>query len=132
MRPASCEQEPWFRACKQELAEIQEKVRQQTEREEAEANRDMVKKFADHLDKIRKESDKGTEALIRFLYAEYVPVESKVEVTDEMLKAGAVKKTLMKLSLIFHPDKNVNETKETQYFRGEIQKFLGIHLEKYK
>ena len=59
--------------------------------------------------KINAELCKGAAPFLRFVMAHHVPDDKKFTVTNEMVIEAKVKKTLLKISRIFHPDKNVNE-----------------------
>jgi len=50
-----------------------------------------------------------------------------------MLSHDKLKRTITtKFSIIFHPDKNVNEPRQIQILREEIMRFLNIFLEELK
>jgi len=76
---------------------------------------DMIK---DDLDKIAKEVKKGCRSFLEFINDNYVPVDRKIELTEEKLKDGELRRTMIRLFLpIFHPDKNTEEEKQIQLLR---------------
>ena len=66
------------------------------------------------LDKIKEASNKGPKELINIVI-EYIPLAKSVnfQITDEDLKEGKIRKTILRLVVIFHPDKAVKEEKIT-------------------
>jgi hypothetical protein len=66
--------------------------------------------LAQDLIKLKAEHEKGPASFLCFINEEYVPAEKKIDLTDEMLAEDQLKRTMVvKFSVIFHPDKNVNE-----------------------
>jgi len=62
-----------------------------------------------------------------------VPADKKIDLTDEMLAENQLKRTMtVKFSVIFHPDKNVNEEKKIQYLRAEITKLINQFIDMFK
>ena len=52
-----------------------------------------------------------------------MPEGRKITLTDEILQEGKLKRLMtIKFSLIFHPDKNVNEARQIQILREDIMK----------
>ena len=74
--------------------------------------------IAEDLIKIKAEQKKGPAFFLRFINDEYAPADKKIALTDEMLAENQLKRTMVtKFTMIFHPDKNVNEEKKIQILR---------------
>ena len=74
--------------------------------------------IAEDLIKIKAEHEKGPASFLRFINDEYAPADKKIALTDEMLAENQLKRTMVtKFTMIFHPDKNVNEEKKIQILR---------------
>ena len=59
---------------------------------------------------IKTESEKGCKEFLTYLNQNYIPEEKKLALDVEALKESNLKRLMTtKFSLIFHPDKNVNE-----------------------
>lgn len=86
------------------------------------------------LRKIKEEQNKhDCKGFLRFINDTYAPADRKIELTDEMLSADKIKRTMtIKFSKIFHPDKNVNEPRQVQILREEIMRVINIFVEEYK
>ena len=66
--------------------------------------------IATDLAKIKEEAQKGCKEFLRYLNENHVPADKKLTLDDEALKESKLKRLMTtKFSLIFHPDKNVNE-----------------------
>ena len=82
---------------------------------------------------MKTEHAKGPAAFLKFVNTEYTPADKKIELSEEMLTESNLKRTMtMKFSIIFHPDKQVNEEKKIQVLRAEIMKMINQFVVTFK
>lgn len=80
--------------------------------------------------------DKGPEPLIRLLLEKHVPEHSKERKPEldevEDYKNAKLKKTILKVIVMYHPDKASQAPRKDQIFCEEVTKALTYHLNNIK
>ena len=96
-------------------------------------NQQYLDLIVEDLAKLKSEHTKGPAAFLKFVNENYSPADKKIELTEEMLTDGNLKRTMtIKFSKVFHPDKQVNEEKKIQVLRAEIMKMINQFVEMFK
>ena len=89
--------------------------------------------ITEDLASVKTESQEGCVHFLKYVNEHFAPAEKKLTLTDAMLTEDKLKRTIQtKFSLIFHPDKSVNEARQIQILRESIMKVLNIFVEEYK
>ena len=66
--------------------------------------------IVEDLNKVKEEAKKGCVTFLKYINENYIPAERKLTLTDDMLSEDKLKRLMTtRFSLVFHPDKNVNE-----------------------
>jgi len=65
------------------------------------------------LANIKREVQKGCKEFLKYVNDNYVPEARKIALDDDKLKESNLKRLMViKFSIIFHPDKNINEERQ--------------------
>ena len=133
LKPRDVSNEPWFKSAKANLEAIREKRRLDEEAAQDRQDAPFKELIKEDLKKVQEEAKKDCKSFLRYCNEHYAPAAKKIAITDEMLTDDKLKRTITtKFSIIFHPDKNVNEPRQIQILREEIMRFLNIFLEELK
>ena len=86
-------------------------MQQQQQAQQEEANAQFLEMIKEDLNKVKAEFDENNvPEFLKYLLENYVPEDKKFELTEDMLSIAKIKRTILqKFTIIFHPDKNVNE-----------------------
>ena len=110
LRPRDVTRETWYRDAMKAKETIQNRRKQQEEAAKDKADKPFRDMIASDLTKIKEETKKGCKDFLKFINEQYVPATKKLTLDDTALKESNLKRLMTtKFSLIFHPDKNVNE-----------------------
>jgi len=107
---------------KSTLEAIREERRRNEEGAKDKADAPFLEMVVEDIRKVKEEAEKDdAKSFLKFINDHYIPEARKIALTDEMLLPGQIERTMVtKFTLIFAPDKNVNEPRQIQILREEI------------
>lgn len=135
LMPKNVEMESWFKKAKEILNEIREKKRKAEEKLDNETREKIMKEnqsIFDELDKQFKNS--STEKFIEYILTNHCPNNEKFrdfKVGEEIEKSG-IKKVLLKLIPVYHPDKTDESDLKKKVIFDEICKLLNAKYSYFK
>ncbi len=134
LRPRDVTQTQWYRDAKTSLDSIREARRLDEEATQDKKDKPFRDLVAEDIRKVKEEAKKGDCAkFLKFLNTDYVPEDKRGKLKDEMLSEDKLKRTMtIHFAKIFHPDRNVNATREKQILCEEIMKLINIFMEEFK
>lgn len=133
LAPKDVSQEAWHMLAVKQLQEVRDILLKEENEKLAAADKPFLDMIRNDLDKITSEVKKGCRSFLEFVNNNYVPVDRKIDLTEEKLKDGELRRTMIRLFLpIFHPDKNIDEPKQIQLLRQEITKRINVFNEEMK
>ena len=112
MKPTDVTNTEWYKEAKKAKDAIQTRRQLEEEAAKDKADAPFRQMIVEDLANIKRELEKGCKDFLTYLNENYVPEGRKITLTEENLKESNLKRLMTtKFSLIFHPDKNVNEAR---------------------
>ena len=133
MKPKDVTNQVWYKDAKKARETIQQRRKLEEEASKDKADAPFRAMIEQDLANIKREVQKGCKEFLKYVNDNYVPEARKIALDDDKLKESNLKRLMViKFSIIFHPDKNINEERQVQILREEIMRKITTFIEEFK
>ena len=123
----------WYNQANNNLRAIQEEEARKEDMNREKENEVFREMCKEELAEIRKTREKETaQKFLKFILEKYSSKSGKLVLTEQMLQTGNMKKTLLKVIRLYHPDKQPQNDLKWCFMAEEISKYLNSIYESFK